>query len=84
METWSVFLSEHYEINPKSGDGSWRKHYSFYMGNFGENIDIKSDWRTSEVKDRRKLAIFLGLVINPIFPIIFPLELTNGKKIEKL
>jgi len=79
----SVFLTEHYITDPKTSHSYWKKGYAIYYDNF-TNFPLENDWRFSEVKDKRKLAIFLGTVNNLIFPIKFPLKLNNGLIINEL
>lgn len=77
---WSVVASE-YKIE-KDNKSQWVTELNFYMGDLQtKDIDWETDWRFCEVKNRRKQAKMLG-VCKTVFPIKYPLWLTNGTIIE--
>lgn len=81
MALFSVIEIEHHRFKGRdSNDKSilaWEKELNFYMGDLS-SIDVITDWRTKEVKDKRRTGVFLGLITNPPFPITYPLQLDNG------
>lgn len=83
---WSVFICHRpvqKDLRPVFGiETHWVPDISFYMGDLSQQ-DLKNDWRWCEVKDKRTQAEFIGLCEDPVFPIAFPLVLTNGKIIDK-
>ena len=79
---WSVFKATN--KNKKRG---WYDEYSFYHLD-PSTIDIKTNWRTCEVKDRRKELVLMGTIDVPFedlkFPIEYPLEMDGGVMLEKI
>jgi len=75
-DLYSVFKDTH-----KQGK-KWITQYIFYMNDLSD-VDLETDWRFKEVKNKRKLAEFLGTV-NTDFPIEYPLHLNNGIILEKI
>jgi hypothetical protein len=45
-------------------------------------VDLKSDWRFKEVKDKRKQLKLLGTKENLVLPIVYPLVLDDGRVIN--
>ena len=72
-EIWSVFKTEHFELVGKE-TSNWVKRKVLFMGDLSY-IDTNTDLRFCEIKDKRKQSIFLGLVLNPEFPLKEPLKL---------
>ena len=52
---WSVFLFE--RKVPEGDSVDWVSNYSFYQGDLSD-VDLETDWRFCEVKDRRKTGCF--------------------------
>lgn len=71
---YSVFLRKRFDgIN-----NIWNEEIVFYQFDFYETgIDIPTDWRFKEVKNKRTLAIFMGLYYGT-----FPVELPIGSNID--
>lgn len=71
---WSVFES------CKIKDNVWITELNFYYGDLS-NINLETDLRFKEVKNKRKQAKFLG-TCKTTFPIKYQLTLSNGKIIK--
>ena len=66
----SVFECQRYDGENKV----WNKSISFYQIDFlNSDIDLKTDWRFCEVKDKRTQSVFLGYY-NGTFPVELPIE----------
>jgi len=82
---WTVFEVEHLYFIGKDTDGKsinkWKKQIVFYFG-YLTNVEILSDWRFCEVKEKRKQAICKGIKTNPEFPIVYPLILDDGSILD--
>lgn len=77
---WTVVLKECKIDN--DGNSQWITVLNFYNGDLSnKNIDWVNDWRFCEIKKKRKQVKLLG-VCKAIFPIKFPLSLTNNIVIE--
>lgn len=76
---WSVFENCH--LIECEGVYQWITEFNFYMGDLS-NVDTSNDWRFKEIKNKRKMSKFLG-VVETTFPIQYPLTLNNGIIISK-
>jgi hypothetical protein len=77
----TVFENEKYVYNKKSATGRWVNELVFYVGDLTD-VDLKSDWRFKEVKDKRKQLKLLGTKENLVLPIVYPLVLDDGRVIN--
>lgn len=76
---WSVFLLEH--LIDKDKKKVWIKSYQFYYGNL-EKTQLDNDERFKAIKNKRKEAIFLGLVKTD-FPVKYPIKLKCSKVLNR-
>lgn len=69
-QLYTVYLAE--DCDEK---GKWNKIHHFYR-----NIPpfTSDSWQIKEVPGKRKLAIALGQVTGPVFPIVYPLTLDDS------
>jgi hypothetical protein len=82
IDLWTVVLNEH--KTKKDGQSQWTTELHFYVGDLrNKDINWETDWRFCEVKGERKQGKMIG-VYEGIFPIKYPLRLTNGITIEKI
>ena len=79
--TWTVFKRKRKDPETKQ----WNTELFFVMGSEKsfEGIDLNTDWRFCEVKDKREKAVLLGNVDlkDEDWPISYPLLLKNGTEI---
>lgn len=62
---YSIFETCHLT---KQEDGSvlWITERVYYRGDLS-NVNCEDDWRFTEIKGKRKLAKFIGLIIGSLF-----------------
>lgn len=76
---WSVF-SSHFLMKKDGQQSQWVTSLNFYKGDLS-CVDLETDWRFKEVKNKRSQSVFLG-VCETSFPVQYPLLLLNGTIIE--